>query len=296
MSNIQKTDSAPTLKAFFAQDTIAKKFKEIVGKNAPSLITSALQVCGSNTMLKNATPASVYGAVMTAATMNLPINNNLGFAYIVPFRNRKAGTTEAQFQIGYKGLIQLAKRSGQCKTIATTAIYEGQLLVNNPLTGCEFDFENKESDKIIGYAAYYEEVNGFSKTVFKTTAQIVAHASRYSQTFKNGYGVWKDNFDEMAQKTILKGLLSKYATMSIELLDAVERDQTVVSDDDVSYPDAIEVQVDESSDSTPSNDMDEALGLKEDEETEAGVNPPENYDGLFGDENKKKKKRSRKSR
>lgn len=284
MSNIQKVEEAPTLKAFFAQDSIAKKFNEIVGKNAPSLITSALQVCGSNSMLKNATPASVYGAVMTAATMNLPINNNLGFAYIVPFRNRSMNNAvEAQFQIGYKGLIQLAKRSGQCKTIATTPVYEGQLVKNNPLTGCEFNFDIQESEKIIGYAAYYEEINGFSKTTYQTVEEIRKHASRYSQTFKKGYGVWKDNFDQMAQKTVLKGLLSKYATMSIELMDAVVKDQSVVIDDEVVYPDAM--PLDPEKEVNESNDLKGALGIEEDSSQEENTNTDNNnYDELFGDE------------
>jgi len=237
-TEVAKKEKTPmSLSAFFADKKVMQGIEKVMGENAQSMVTSALQVCASNSMLKNATNSSVYGSIMTAATMNLPINNNLGFAYIVPFNNRKAGVVEAQFQIGYKGLIQLAKRSGQVKTIATTPIYEGQLKRNNPLLGCEFDFDNQESKKVIGYAAYYEEINGFSKLIYSTVEQIEAHAQKYSQTYKNKYGVWKDNFEEMAQKTVLKTLLSKYATMSIELQTALVNDQAVINNGDIRYPD-----------------------------------------------------------
>lgn len=229
------------LKSFFAQEKIVKKFESIAGKHAQTLITSALQVCNGNSMLAKATPQSIYGSVMTAATMNLPINNNLGFAYIVPFYNGKTKCTEAQFQIGYKGLIQLAKRSGQCKSISTAPIYEGQLLHDDPLMGCEFDFDNKTSDKIIGYAAYYEEINGFSKTLYSPIEKIKAHAKKYSKTYNSDYGVWETNFDEMAQKTVLRQLLSKFATMTIEMQEALVKDQSVVDDNgNASYVDAME--------------------------------------------------------
>lgn len=124
-----------TTKAFFDRPVVQEKLKELVGKNAPAFATSVLQIVNSNSMLVNADPQTVFSAACMAATLNLPINNNLGFAYIVPFKNNKTNTIEAQFQLGYKGFIQLAQRSGQFSRIAATPVYEGQLLSANPLLG-----------------------------------------------------------------------------------------------------------------------------------------------------------------
>ncbi len=213
---------------FFAQENIQSKFQELLGQKSKSFITSLLQVTSQNDMLKDADVKTVYTSAMMAATLDLPINNNLGFAYIVPFRNRKKGIVEAQFQLGYKGFIQLAQRSGQFLTISAVPIYEGQIATNNPLTGIVFNFDAKTSDKIIGYASYFKLINGFEKTLYMTKEQIESHARKYSQTFKNGYGVWKDQFDAMAEKTVLKLLLSKYAPLSTEMQKSMESDQAVV--------------------------------------------------------------------
>ncbi len=215
-------------KNFFAQENIQSKFQEILGQKSKSFITSLLQVTSQNDMLKDADVTTVYTAAMMAATLDLPINNNLGFAYIVPFKNRKKGITEAQFQLGYKGFIQLAQRSGQFLTISAVPIYEGQIATNNPLTGIVFDFDAKTSNTIIGYASYFKLINGFEKTLYMTKEQIQNHASKYSQTYKRGYGVWKDQFDAMAEKTVLKLLLSKYAPLSTEMQKSMESDQAVI--------------------------------------------------------------------
>ena len=155
---------------------------------------------------------------------------------------------EAQFQIGYKGLIQLAMRSGQIKRLVTTEIYANQIISRNPIKGYEFDFDiqPEKHEPAVGYYAYMELVNGFIAEAYMSVEDVQAHAARYSQTYKKGYGVWKDNFDEMAKKTVMKQLLSKYAPMSIELQRATLADQSVIheipADDTVidaaySYPD-----------------------------------------------------------
>jgi len=171
-------------------------------------------------------------AAMTAATLDLPLNQSLGFAYIVPFRNGKTGHQEAQFQIGYKGFIQLAMRSGQMKRIVAEPIYEAQIISRNPIKGYEFDFDRQpeKHEAPAGYYAYMELINGFTAEAYMTVAQIQEHAARYSQTAKKGYGVWKDNFDAMALKTVLKKLLTKYAPMSVEMQQAVISDQAVIHD------------------------------------------------------------------
>ena len=236
------------LKALLASPAIIKRLEEIIGKNTGSFCASLIQISNSNALLQRAEPNTVISAAIVAATLNLPINNALGFAYIVPFNNSKAGVVEAQFQIGYKGLIQLAMRSGQIKRLVTTEIYANQIISRNPIKGYEFDFDiqPEKHEPAVGYYAYMELVNGFIAEAYMSVEDVKAHAARYSQTYKKGYGVWKDNFDEMAKKTVMKQLLSKYAPMSIELQRATLADQSVIheipADDTVidaaySYPD-----------------------------------------------------------
>lgn len=207
-------------------ERVQQKIEEIFGdvKKTKAFLTSALSVINANSILKSADETSIYQAVMTAATLNLPINPNLGYAYLVPYKGA------AQFQIGYKGFIQLCWRSGQFKTIAATEIYEGQLVSENTLTGFVFDFGAKKSEKVIGYAAYFELINGGNKTLYMSKSKAEIHAKKYSQTYKNGKGVWVSDFDEMAKKTVLKLLLNKYAPMSVEMQQGVTVDQAVIND------------------------------------------------------------------
>ena len=242
------TPAGKDLKALLASPAIINRLEEIIGKNTGSFCASLIQISNSNALLQRAEPNTVISAAIVAATLNLPINNALGFAYIVPFNNSKAGMVEAQFQIGYKGLIQLAMRSGQIKRLVTTEIYANQIISRNPIKGYEFDFDiqPEKHEPAVGYYAYMELVNGFIAEAYMSVEDVQAHAARYSQTYKKGYGVWKDNFDEMAKKTVMKQLLSKYAPMSIELQRATLADQSVIheipADDTVidaaySYPD-----------------------------------------------------------
>lgn len=224
------------LKEFFSKDLVKSKFNELLGKNAGAFVTSVLQVARSNEMLAKATPDSVFNAALMAATLNLPINSNLGFAHMVPFKNnKKGGAVEAQFQIGWKGLVQLAQRSGQFSRISTAVVHEGQLVKSNPLTGYEFDWDSDISDTVIGYVAYFRLLNGFESSLYMTVEQIKKHAKTFSQSYKLGYGVWYDNFDAMASKTVLKLLLSKYAPLSIEMQKAIEADQAVINDVEGDY-------------------------------------------------------------
>jgi len=227
------TNNQMTIKGFFHRDDVKSKFNELMGNRSAQFITSVLSVVNNNSYLKNASPESVFSSALMAATLDLPVNPNLGFAYIIPYGQ------QAQFQVGYKGLIQLALRSGQFKTISVTPVYEGQIKQQNPLTGFEFDWSNKQSDKVVGYAAYFSLINGFEKTMYMTTEEIQAHGKRFSKTYGNG--VWKTDFDAMAQKTCLKLLLSKYAPLSIEMQKAVIADQSIIRDTetmDVEYIDA----------------------------------------------------------
>lgn len=226
--------TALTTKQYFAQDGVKNKFEELLGEKSVGFVTSVMQVVNGNDYLKKASPASIYNAAAMAAVLDMPINNNLGFAYIVPYGGH------AQFQIGYKGFIQLAIRSGQYETIGASPIYKGQLTSNNPLTGYKFDFNIPPQGEPIGYAAHFNLKSGFSKTLYMTTAEILAHGKRYSKSFAKSSSIWKKDFPGMAQKTVLKMLLSKYGVLSLEMQTAVQSDQSVVKDfekQEFQYPD-----------------------------------------------------------
>lgn len=249
-TQVQEPQQQLTVKSLFGRDDVKKKFQEMLGKKAQGFITSVLQIVSQNHLLIKADPNSILQAAAVAATLDLPLNNNLGFAYIIPYNTKTKGKNGqpdtykvvAQFQMGYKGFIQLAQRSGQFKTIAVSPIYDGQLIRQNPLTGFEFDFDIAVAPdaKIIGYAGYFQLLNGFEKTLYMTVANINEHGAKYSKTFGDDYGLWKKDFDAMAGKTVLKLLLSKFAPMSIEMQKAVVTDQAVINNadtEDIDYVD-----------------------------------------------------------
>lgn len=235
------TELTRSTNALLNSPKVQEKFQELLGSKSKAFLTSVLQIVAQNEMLKNADPMSVYMAAATAATLDLPVSNNLGFAWIVPYKSKKytengqQEQTVAQFQIGAKGFVQLAIRSGQFKTISETPVYEGQLKSSDPLTGFEFDWNGKTSDKVIGYAAFFSLLSGFEKTLYMTKEQVEAHAKRFSKSYASG--PWKSDFDAMARKTVLKALLSKYAPLSIDLQTAMESDQATVTEDAYSYVD-----------------------------------------------------------
>ena len=236
MTNQNQQVQAPvkpkTLRELFNNPIIKTKIEQLVGKNSATFATSVMQIANSNTMLKTADPTSIFNAACMAATLNLPLQNGLGFAYIVPFKNNKERKVEAQFQIGYKGFIQLAQRSGQFKRLVALPVYKNQLLKKDFINGFKFDWEQEpeKDENPIGYYAYFKLVNDFSAELYMSHDDIVKHAQRYSQTFKKGFGVWHDNFEAMALKTVMKLLLSKQAPLSVEMQQAVLADQAVVND------------------------------------------------------------------
>nr|DAV03012.1 MAG TPA: RecT protein [Caudoviricetes sp.] len=236
MTNQNQQVQAPvkpkTLRELFNNPIIKTKIEQLVGKNSATFATSVMQIANSNAMLRTADPTSIFNAACMAATLNLPLQNGLGFAYIVPFKNNKERKVEAQFQIGYKGFIQLAQRSGQFKRLVALPVYKNQLLKKDFINGFEFDWEQEpeKDENPIGYYAYFKLVNDFSAELYMSHDDIVKHAQRYSQTFKKGFGVWHDNFEAMALKTVMKLLLSKQAPLSVEMQQAVLADQAVVKD------------------------------------------------------------------
>lgn len=222
MANIQQQTS---VKSLLSTDNIKAKFQEILKDRAAGFTANLAVMVNNSAALSKCEPLSVISAAVVSASLDLPLDPNLGFAAVVPFGEK------AQFQIMYKGLIQLAQRSGQYKTIGVTEIFEGELKNQNRLTGeYEFNFSAKVSDKVIGYAAYFKLLNGFEKTIYWPIEQVDKHGKRFSQTYKKGFGLWKDDFDSMAKKTVLKNLISKWGILSIDMQKAVKFDSGVVKD------------------------------------------------------------------
>lgn len=231
-NNTQVAPQQPqTLQSLMGSGAVIKKLNDVLGseKKASAFISSVISVANGNTALRNANPMTVLGSAMVAATLDLPVVPTLGMAYIVPYKG------QAQFQLGYKGLIELAERSGQFKNIIDEVVYDGQLVKKNKFTGeYEFDEDAKKSDKVIGYMARMDLTNGFSKTIFWTKEEVEAHANKFSQAFRSGYtSPWKSDFDAMARKTVLKALFSKYAPKSIAIQQAIKFDQAVVKADNL---------------------------------------------------------------
>lgn len=227
---------------------IKQKFEQVLGKRANGFISSLISIANSNSMLKGANPMTVMSAGMKAAVLNLPIEPNLGFAYIVPYRDNKAGVINAQFQMGYKGFIQLAMRTGQYKTINACEVYEGEIGRINRFTG-EFEEGERTGDKVIGYLAYFKLTNGFEKYLYMTIDEVKKHGSKYSKNYNSKNSLWSTDFHAMAIKTVLKLLLSKYGVLSIDMqtgmAEALQADGAMINVDDngnetIDYPDTID--------------------------------------------------------
>lgn len=231
---------ALTVKTLLSQENVKAKFNEILKDKANGFTANLAVMVNNSQALSRCEPTSIISAAVVSASLDLPLDPNLGFAALVPYGDK------CQFQIMYKGLTQLAMRSGQYKTISVTEIFDGELISENRLTGeYVFDFTAKKSDKVIGFAAYFSLLNGFEKTVYWATDQVEAHGKRFSQTYKKGFGLWKDDFLSMGKKTVLKSLLSKWGILSIEMQKAIKFDQAVVKDaetEDIEYVDATDLK------------------------------------------------------
>jgi len=212
-----------SIKGLMDSPAVKKRFEEVLNKRAPQYMSSIVNLVNSDTNLKKCEPMSVIASCMVAATMDLPVDKNLGYAWVVPYKDK------AQFQLGYKGYIQLALRTGQYKAINVVEVREGELINWNPLTEeVEIDFTQRKSDKVIGYAGYFKLLNGFEKTVYWSREDVEAHAKKFSKTYNFANSTWKTDFDAMAKKTVLRNLLSKWGILSIEMQNAYVADNNVV--------------------------------------------------------------------
>lgn len=214
-----------TVKSLFQNEDVQKRFEQLLGKKSQGFITSVIQIVGSNKLLENANPQTVLTAAATAAALDLPINQNLGFAWIVPYKG------QAQFQMGWKGYVQLALRTGQYSRINVTEVYENQFKSFNRLTEeLNADFDIVGDGEIVGYAAYFKLVNGMEKLSYWSKEEVIKHAKKYSQSYgKGSFSPWndKDQFHAMAMKTVLKNTISKWGIVSIEMQTAQLADQAV---------------------------------------------------------------------
>lgn len=225
-----QNSNLPQLKNMLNAPSVKAKFEEMLGKRAPQFLTSITSVVSNNALLQKADASSIVMGAAIAASMDLPLNPNLGYAALVPF-NSKDGCF-AQFQIMVKGWTDLFLRSGQCQSLINEVVYEGQLVSKNKFTGdYVFDEGAKVSDKIIGVMAYFRLTNGFEKTEYMTIDEVKAHAQKFSQSYRRGAGIWKESFESMALKTVLKRLLVKWAPKSLEMNMLQTFDQSVVKGD-----------------------------------------------------------------
>lgn len=258
-NSLAKRDQSMKLSVYLQNDAVKKQIDQVVGgKNGTRFISSIVSAVQSTPALQECTSPSIVNAALLGEALNLSPSPQLGQFYMVPFDNKKKGCKEAQFQLGYKGYIQLAKRSGVYKKINVISIKEGELISYNPLEEelevnlIEDDYE-RENTPTIGYYAMFEEVNGYRHSIYWSKQKMLAHAEKYSFAFyKNGgakslelleqgkipekdlwkySSFWFKDFDGMAHKTMLRQLISKWGTMSIDLQKAIDKDMAVIQED-----------------------------------------------------------------
>ncbi len=219
------------LKSILNAGSVQEQFKNALNENSGVFVASIIDLYNNDNNLQQCDPGQVVMEALKAAVLKLPINRSLGFAWIIPFNNsikNPDGTWGKKmvptFQIGYKGYIQMAMRTGQYRIINADCVFEGEYRSKNKLTG-EFDLSGEAtSDKIVGYFAHIETINGFAKTLYMTRDKVTSHAKKFSKTFGAKNSIWDSNFDEMAIKTVLRNLLSHYGLLSVEMISAMNTD------------------------------------------------------------------------
>ncbi len=264
---------------------VQNQLKQVLGKNAGTFATSLVEVFTNDTQLQKCDQKKVIQEAIKAATLKLPLNKQLGYAYILVFNNwdkasRKSVPTP-QIVLGYRGYIQLAMRTGQYKNINADVVYEGEMVGRDKLSGAIDLSGDKISEKVVGYFAHFETVNGFSKTLFMSLGEMAGYALKFSPSFKRnaeknplpsvdalcdmandqavngpqqGKVGWEGDFNSMAIKTVLRRLLSKYGYLSIEMMSALAEDESS----------AVEQRNEENNETKPVFDA-QAVEIKEEE-------------------------------
>lgn len=246
--NTKNASPVTELTAMLNAESIKKQFANAIGKNADTFTASLIELTTSDANLQQCKPSALVTEALRAATLHLPLNKSLGYCYLVPFfksvKNPDGTLGKVMtptMVIGYKGLIQLALRTGQYRTINADVVYKGEIKRVDKLSGTiSFDGE-RESDEVVGYFCYFELINGFAKTLYMTVDEMAVYAKKYSKGLPGKTTVeelkalsgkvsqgktvgWLGNFDEMALKTVTRRLISKYGYLSIEMQGAISRD------------------------------------------------------------------------
>ena len=272
-NSFARQDQSMKLSVYLQNDAVKKQINQVVGgKNGTRFISSIVSAVQSTPALQECTSPSIVNAALLGEALNLSPSPQLGQFYMVPFDNKKKGCKEAQFQLGYKGYIQLAIRSGYYKKLNVLAIKEGELVRYDPLdeeveVNLIDDDILREEAPTMGYFAMFEYENGFRKTLYWSKKKMLAHAEKYSFAFyKNGgakslelleqgkipekdmwkySSFWFKDFDGMALKTMLRQLISKWGIMSIDLQNAIDKDMAVIHEDGkTEYVDAVKAEDD----------------------------------------------------
>lgn len=251
----QRKETKVGFTTYLTQEAVNAQIAKVVGgKNATRFVTSIISAVQANPTLQECTNQSILSAALQGEALNLPPSPQLGYFYMVPFNNRKKGCKEAQFQLSAKGYKQLAMRSGQYRDIDVFFIREGEYLGRDKYTGKQkFEFieddDERESRPVIGYLAYFETLNGFRKQLYWTKSKMEKHADKYSQAFSlemskklqagkipkedlwKYSSFWYTSFDEMAEKTMIRQLLSKWGMLSTDMIQAYDADMAVIGED-----------------------------------------------------------------
>ena len=272
-NSLARQDQSMKLSVYLQNDAVKKQINQVVGgKNGTRFISSIVSAVQSTPALQECTSPSIVNAALLGEALNLSPSPQLGQFYMVPFDNKKKGCKEAQFQLGYKGYIQLAIRSGYYKKLNVLAIKEGELVRYDPLdeeveVNLIDDDILREEAPTMGYFAMFEYENGFRETLYWSKKKMLAHAEKYSFAFyKNGgakslelleqgkipekdmwkySSFWFKDFDGMALKTMLRQLISKWGIMSIDLQNAIDKDMAVIHEDGkTEYVDAVKAEDD----------------------------------------------------
>ncbi len=288
--NVAKTSTLKKFNAVIKNTDTENYLKRVLGEQRKTFVLNLTSLVGNNKSLQKCDPLSLIYAGIKATAIGLPLDNDLGKAYVIPYHDKYTGLYLAQFQVGYKGFIDLAQRTNKYKFINASEVKEGELVGFNILTG-EHTFNTadlgvRDELKTVGYVAYIELHNGFRKSFYMTAKQVENYAKKYSESYKsdrNGTSPWAVNRTEMAKKTTLKKLLKVYAPIELELAEALRADQAVIDKNgNPIYVDNKQPQVDdvvaeeiESKANTEVIDMNAHMEEKEQQEEEQVKAPQE---------------------
>ncbi len=236
--------------AMLANTRTQEYLTNVLGEKKQTFVSNMVALVSSNKALSECDPSTIMFSCLKATALSLPLDPSLGLAWVLPYRDNKNNTTVATFQLGAKAYIQLALRTAQYRKINVRDVREGEIVGEDFVSG-EMQFKKLEKDRdkaqVVGYVAMFELINGFSKQLYMSVEELDAHAKRFSQTYRKGYGLWSDKEmrPAMMEKTILKRLLSKYGVLSVEMENAIKSDSAVLGEDNsVRYIDNEENAID----------------------------------------------------